>query len=129
MDKFMQIAVDEATATLKSGGQPYGATLVRGDEILASGQNRVIQNNDPTSHAEMEAIRAAGRQPDYADTVMYASAFPCLMCAGAIVRLGIPKVIVGASWSGCEDSQAFLAANNVAVEILELPVCRQLIDA
>ena len=128
MDKFMQVAMAEAQATLDEGGQPYGAALARGDEIIASGQNRVLQNNDPVSHAEIEAVRAAGRQSSYADTVMYASAFPCLMCAGAIVRLGIPKVIVGASWPGCESSQAFLQAHGVELEILELEACRDLIS-
>ena len=58
----------------------------------------MIQNNDPLSHGEMEAIKAAGLQESYADTVLYTSAFPCLMCAGAIVRYQIPKVIIGASW-------------------------------
>ena len=41
----------------------------------------MIQNNDPLSHGEMEAIKAAGLQESYADTVLYTTAFPCLMCA------------------------------------------------
>ena len=56
----------------------------------------MLQHHDPTSHAEIEAIRAARLQPTYADTVLYTTAFPCLMCAGAIVALGIPTVVVGA---------------------------------
>ena len=84
-------------------------------------------HNDPTSHAEIEVLRAAGLQPTYADTVMYASAFPCIMCAGPIVMLGIPEVIAGASWEGYEASRAFLESHGVKIMILELDECKQLL--
>jgi creatinine deaminase len=93
MDAFMQAALREALAARAQGGHPFGAALVRGDRIIGTGHNRMVQSGDPTSHAEIEAIRNAGRQETYADTVMYATALPCLMCAGAIVKLQIPKVI------------------------------------
>jgi tRNA(Arg) A34 adenosine deaminase TadA len=83
--------------------------------------------NDPTSHAEIDVLRAAGLQPTYADTVMYASAFPCLMCAGPIVMLGVPEVVVGASWEGYEVSRAFLESHGVKLTILELEECKQLL--
>jgi tRNA(Arg) A34 adenosine deaminase TadA len=66
-------------------------------------------------------------QSTYADTVMYASAFPCLMCAGPIVMLGVPEVMVGASWPGHEVSRAFLEAHGVKISVLELDECKQLI--
>jgi cytosine deaminase len=75
----------------------------------------------------MEALRAAGLQATYADTVMYASAFPCIMCAGPIVMLGVPEVIVGASWDGYESSRAFLESHGVKIKILELEECKQLL--
>jgi tRNA(Arg) A34 adenosine deaminase TadA len=84
-------------------------------------------HNDPTSHAEIEVVRAAGLQATYADTVMYASAFPCLMCAGPIVMLGVPEVIAGATWQGYETSRAFLESHGVKLTILELEVCKQLL--
>src|SRR5687768_16185687 len=84
-------------------------------------------HNDPTSHAEIEVLRAAGLQSSYADTVMYASAFPCLMCAGPIVMLGVPEVVVGASWPGHEVSRTFLESHGVKVTILDLEECKQLI--
>ena len=58
---------------------------------------------------------------------MYASAFPCIMCAGPIVMLGIPELIVGASWEGCESSQAFMEANGVKIAVLEREECKELI--
>ena len=109
MDEFMWKAIEEAKAAQTSGvGHPYGAVLVQDDKLVSTGRNRMIEKNDPTSHAEIEAFRAAGLRDTFAGMVMYASAFPCLMCAGAIVALGGPKLIVGASWPGCESSLAFL---------------------
>ena len=127
MDKFMQTAVAEARATQAEGGHPYGAALVRGEEIIGAGQDRMVQHNDPTSHAEIEAIRAGGLQGSYEDTVMYASAYPCLMCAGSIVKLGIPKVVVGATWPGYETSHEFMQSQGIEVVILELEACQELL--
>ena len=127
MDKFMQIAIEEARAAQAEGNYPYGSVLVRGSEMIGIGRNYMNTHNDPTSHAEIEVLRAAGLQATYADTVMYATAFPCLMCAGPIVMLGIPELIVGASWEGCESSQAFLESNAVKIQVLELDECKELL--
>jgi tRNA(Arg) A34 adenosine deaminase TadA len=127
VENYMQLAVDQARAAQAEGNYPYGAVLVRGDEIVALGRNQMNTQNDPTSHAEIEVLRAAGLQPTYSDTVMYASAFPCLMCAGPIVMLGVPEVIVGASWEGYEVSRAFLESHGVKLTILELEECKQLL--
>lgn len=127
MDHYLQITVEEAKAAQAAGDYPYGSVLVRNGEILGRGRNHVNTHNDPTSHAEIEVLRAAGLQSTYADTVMYASAFPCLMCAGPIVMLGVPEVIVGASWKGYGSSLAFLEANGVKVKVLELEECKALL--
>lgn len=123
----MQIAIEEARAARAEGDEPYGAVLVRGGEIVGRERNHMNTHNDPTSHAEMEVIRAAGLQVTYADMIMYASAFPCIMCAGPIVMLGIPKVIAGASWEGYETSRSFLESHGVKIEVLELEECKNLI--
>ena len=127
MDKYMQIAIDEARSALAEGNYPYGSVLVRGGEVIGIGRNHMNTHNDPTSHAEIEVIRAAGLQATYAATVMYASAFPCIMCAGPIVMLGIPEIVVGASWEGCESSRAFMESNGVRIKVLELEECRELL--
>jgi tRNA(Arg) A34 adenosine deaminase TadA len=128
MDPFMQITIAEAKAALAEGDYPYGAILVRGAEILGRGRNHMNTHNDPTSHAEIEVLRAAGLQATYADTVMYASAFPCLMCAGPIVMLGVPELVVGAAWTGYETSRAFLESHGVTIKILDLEECKQLLS-
>jgi cytosine deaminase len=127
MDKYIQIAIDEAKAAQAEGNYPYGSVLVRSGEIIGVGRNHMNTHNDPTSHAEIEVLRAAGLQENYADTVMYASAFPCIMCAGPIVMLGIPEIVVGASWEGCESSQAFMESHGVKITVLELEECKELL--
>ena len=127
MDAYMQLAVEEARAALAEGDFPYGSVLVRNGEIIGVGRNHMNTHNDPTSHAEIEVIRAAGLQATYADTVMYASAFPCIMCAGPIVMLGIPKIIAGASWDGHEVSRMFLESHGVGITVLELEECKALL--
>ena len=127
MDRYMQLAVQEAKAAKDAGDFPYGAVLVRGDTVIGTGRNQMNSHNDPTSHAEIEVLRSAGLQVTYADTVMYASAFPCLMCAAPIVFYGVPELIVGASWPGHEVSRAFLESQGVKVTLLEQEECRQLL--
>jgi len=70
MDQYMQLAIREARAALENGNYPFGAVLVRGDKIIGIGRNHMNTHNDPTSHAEMEAMRAAGLQENYANTVI-----------------------------------------------------------
>lgn len=127
MDRYMRIAVEEAMAARDSGDFPYGSVLVRRGTVIGTGRNHVNTHNDPTSHAEMEVIRSAGLQATYSDTVMYASAFPCIMCSGPIVFYGIPELIAGASWPGHEVSRVFLESHGVKITILELEECRELL--
>ncbi|MCY4020815.1 MAG: nucleoside deaminase [Chloroflexi bacterium] len=128
MDRYMQMAIEEAQATKAEGGSPFGAVLVRGDQVLGRGRNLMIQNNDPLSHGEMEAIKAAGLQESYADTILYTTAFPCLMCAGAIVRYQIPKVIIGASWEHNAPSRDFMELHGIELLEWRLPECYRLVD-
>ena len=127
MDQYMQLAIEEAKTAQAEGNYPYGSVLVRSGEIIAVGRNHMNTHNDPTSHAEIEVIRAAGLQTTYANKTMYASAFPCIMCAGPIVMLGIPKIVVGASWAGCESSRVLMEAHGVEIEVLELEECKDLL--
>jgi len=128
MDKYMQMAIQEAQATKNEGGSPYGAVLIRGDVIIGKGRNLSIQNNDPISHGEIEAIRDAGLQDTFEDTVLYTTAFPCIMCAGAIVRQGIPKVIIGASWEHNPTSREFMQSHGIELVEWKLAECYQLVD-
>jgi tRNA(adenine34) deaminase len=127
MDRYMQIAIQQAQAAKAAGDFPFGAVLVRRDEIVAIGRNRMNTQNDPTSHAEIDVLRVAGIQATFADTVMYASAFPCLMCAGPIVYYGVPEIIAGASWDGYDVSRSFMESHGVKISVLELEEARELL--
>lgn len=93
--KLLRLAVHEAATGFDEGGVPVGSVLARGDEVLATGRNRRVQNGDPIAHGEMDCLQRAGRQKSYRDLTLYTSLSPCMMCAGTIVQFGIPRVIVG----------------------------------
>lgn len=93
--EFLQQAIDLATGNSKKGGGPYGAVIVRGEDVLASSANRVAKNNDPTAHAEILAIRNACRQVNHfqlTECILYSSCEPCPMCLGAIYWARLKKV-------------------------------------
>ncbi len=82
------------------GEVPVGAVLVRGRRRLACGWNRVIELNDPTAHAEVVALRAAGQAlQNYRllDTTLYVTLEPCPMCAGALVHARVGRLVYGAA--------------------------------
>jgi len=84
----MQKAIDLAKKSMDSNeGGPFGAIVVKNDEIIAEGNNMVTSSNDPTSHAEVVAIRNACKKLNtfqLTDCIIYTSCEPCPMCLGAI---------------------------------------------
>jgi creatinine deaminase len=95
---MMQVAVEEARNGLREGGIPIGAALFDATaNLLGSGHNRRVQDDDPSVHGETDAFRRAGRQKSYRDTVMATTLAPCWYCSGLIRQFGIGTVIVGES--------------------------------
>lgn len=97
-EHFMHLALSEAK---RSGDDvPVGAVIVNSDgEVIASGHNQKEAKHDASSHAEIEAIRAAGEVlGDWRleDCTLIVTLEPCVMCAGAIVAARIPRVVFGA---------------------------------
>ena len=127
MDEFMQAAINEASQSNAEGGQAFGAVLAKHGEIIGRGHNRIIQTGDPTAHAEIEAIRDAGVLESYEGTVMYATMLPCRMCTGAIVQLGIEKVMIGNSES-YTNTQSSMRSFDIKVVELHAKACKKLID-
>ena len=94
----MQRAIDLSIENVANGGGPFGAVIVRDGEIIATGVNRVTANNDPTAHAEVNAIRAAcSRLASFKLTgcTIYTSCEPCPMCLSAIYWAGIRRICYG----------------------------------
>jgi tRNA(adenine34) deaminase len=97
--QLMQEALSEARAAAAAGEVPIGAVIVHGDKILARSGNRPIRENDPTAHAEIIVLREAARllgNYRLADTTLYVTIEPCVMCAGAMIQARIPRLVYGA---------------------------------
>lgn len=93
--RWLAQAVDPALENVRAGGRPFGAVLVRDGEIVATGVNRMLATCDPSSHAEMEALRQAGPAlgtVDLSGSVLYASGHPCPMCLAAAVMTRVSAV-------------------------------------
>ncbi|HET9502073.1 MAG TPA: nucleoside deaminase [Hymenobacter sp.] len=127
MDEFMQAAIAEARLGRQQGGIPIGSVLVRAGQLVSRGHNKRVQELDPIAHGEMDALRNAGRQRTYRDTVLYTTLMPCYMCAGTIVQFKIPKVIVGEARTFGE-SREFLESHGVEVVILDSEECVQMMQ-
>ena len=95
----MQTALVLAGRAAASGEVPVGAVLVQGESLLAEGCNQPIAAHDPTAHAEVMALRAASQSlGNYrlADTTLYVTLEPCLMCVGAMVHARVARLVFGA---------------------------------
>ena len=96
---FMRLALEQAGTALAAGEVPVGAVLVKEDRVIAGGANCPIAACDPTAHAEIEALRSAGRTLGsyrLTDTTLYVTLEPCAMCAMAIVHARVRRLVFGA---------------------------------
>ena len=124
---FMNEAIKEAEKSLSEGGIPIGAVLVKGDEIISRGHNRLIQNDSVVLHAEMDAIENAGRlnYGDYRKCTLYTTLSPCPMCSGAVILYNIPRVVIGENKT-LMGAEGLLQCNDVEVVVLDDLRCRDL---
>ena len=134
--KFMRLAIDLATENVRSGkGGPFGAVVVRDGEVIAAKANSVTSTNDPTAHAEVNAIRAACTklgtfQLDGCD--VYTSCEPCPMCLAALYWSRCRAIFYGntaqdAAAAGFDDSFLYEEVNRPISERL-IPISRVLGD-
>ncbi|MGV0104197.1 CMP/dCMP deaminase, zinc-binding [Nostoc sp. DSM 114160] len=95
-ESFMRLALAEA----KKGDAPYGAVIVKDNEVVAVAHNTVNRDNDPSAHAEINAIRsltAKLKNPSLEGYSIYTTGEPCPMCATACVWSGLSEIVYGAS--------------------------------
>src|SRR5579872_387938 len=96
---WMQQAIREARTAQEAGEVPIGAAIVKDGELISVGQNRNLRDSDPSAHAEIVALRAAGAHLGnhrLQDCEMYVVIEPCSMCAGALVHARLKRLIYGA---------------------------------
>jgi tRNA(Arg) A34 adenosine deaminase TadA len=96
---YLRTAIAEAQDAEANGEVPVGAVVVHENRIIGRGQNRVLRDSDPTAHAEIVALREAGRALDnyrLEDCTLYATLEPCAMCAGAILQARIARLVYAA---------------------------------
>ena len=124
---MLKIAFDEARLGFEEGGCPIGSVLARGREEVSRGRNQRVQQGDPIAHGEMDALRKAGRQKTYRDTVLYTTLSPCMMCSGTIIQFGIPRVVIGENKT-FGGNEAFLRQHGVEVVIADDPDCIDLME-
>jgi Cytosine/adenosine deaminases len=113
---FLEQAISVSRHALDDDGKtPFGALVVVGGTVVGTGTSSVVELHDPTAHAEMMALRAAGRKRQnhiMADAVMYSSSEPCPMCLVACYWAQIPRLVYAATShdvavNGFEDLQFY----------------------
>ncbi len=96
----LHVAIAEARSAEREGEVPVGAVVVHEGEVIARGNNRVVRDSDPSAHAEIVAMRAAGQAlGNYRleGCTLYTTLEPCAMCAGAILHARIARLVYAAS--------------------------------
>lgn len=119
--RFMDMAAKLSLDNIDNGGGPFGAVIVRDGDIIATGVNSVTNDNDPTAHAEVNAIRHACRELQtfqLSGCVMYSSCEPCPMCLSALYWAGVSKIYFG---NTKEDAEAIDFSDKFIYDELKRP--------
>ena len=119
--EFMELAIKLSDENVDNGGGPFGAVIVKGDEIIATGTNRVVPNSDPTAHAEVTAIRNACQKLGtfkLDGCIVYSSCEPCPMCLSALYWAGVERICYG---NTKQDAKEIEFDDSFIYDQLELP--------
>ena len=104
---YMEDAIDRARHTVyENAGGPFGAVIVKDGKVISVASNTVLRDNDPTAHAEINAIKGAGKalnSYDLSGCEIYATGYPCPMCLSAIMWSNIKKIYYGTSLKDAEE--------------------------
>jgi guanine deaminase len=121
-NEFMQLAIRLATENVLSGaGGPFGAVIAKDGKIVSTGVNTVTAANDPTAHAEVNAIREACQALgsfQLPGCVLYSSCEPCPMCLGAIYWVRLDSIFFG---NTCHDAAEVGFDDSFIYEELRVP--------
>ena len=124
---MLDVAIEEARKGLAEGGIPIGAAIFdKQGNLLGSGHNRRVQENDASVHGETDAFRKAGRQKSYRDKIMVTTLAPCWYCSGLVRQFKIGTVVVGESVN-FQGGIEWLKENGVKVMDLNSAECIELL--
>ena len=124
---MLKIAYQEAESGLREGGIPIGAALfTREGELIGSGHNRRVQEDDASTHAETDAFRRSGRRRNYADPVMVTTLSPCWYCSGLVRQFNIGAVVSGEA-TNFHGGHDWLRELGVEVLVLDDQACTELL--
>jgi tRNA(Arg) A34 adenosine deaminase TadA len=121
IEPHIRQSISLALRAREHGNNPFGALLAIDDKIIASAENTVNSDRNPTSHAEMNLVQLAVKQlttAEIAEATLYTSCEPCAMCAGAIYWIGVRRLVYALS----SDELARLTGGNLVVH------CREVFD-
>lgn len=113
-EQFIKQSLILAKAAAEKGNEPFGALLVKEARIVATGQNQIHSQSDPTYHAELGIIRnfcSTEQMDDLSEYTLYTSCEPCCMCAGAVVWSKVGRMVYSLS----HDELAEIAGFNIMI--------------
>lgn len=119
---FLQQAVNLAVENVEAGGRPFGAVIVEHGQVISTAVNQILASYDPTSHAELNAIRQACQKLQrlsLKSCVVYASGQPCPMCLAAMRMAGIEKIVY--AYSNADAEPYGLSTEQVAMQLRQPP--------
>ncbi len=124
---YMTLALEHAVKGAQQGGIPCGGVLVRDGKVVSMGFNRRIQENNPAAHAALDCLRLAGAQMSFDGAALYLTSSPCAMCAGAVIRYGLSRVVVGDSFNYAGEL-GLLRERGVEVLEMNAPDCVRILE-
>lgn len=121
--EFLQMAIDESRFSVEHGSSPFGAVIVKDGNVIAKAHNSVVPSNDATAHAEVNAIRMAGKNLntfDLTGCILYTSCEPCPMCLNAAKWANIKEVYFAADRNDADKigfrDRVFYDQNNIELK-------------
>jgi cytosine deaminase len=119
MNDWMTAALLQAEKSWNEGGIPIGSVLVDpSGMVVAEGHNERVQTGDPTAHAEMVAIRRAGRRRDWRGLTLVSTLSPCSMCSGTAILYRIPVVVLGENRT-FQGEEGWMKSHGVQIHVLD----------
>jgi cytosine deaminase len=119
MKESLTAALAQAEKSWNEGGIPIGSVLVDpSGKIVAEGHNERVQTGDPTAHAEMVAIRRAGRRRDWRGLKLVSTLSPCSMCSGTAILYRIPVVVIGENRT-FQGEEEWMKRHGIEIHVLD----------